>query len=206
MNKILRHIFSHTHHPAHLDELRKSPVDRRPDWGNVIPEIDRSQCTLRDAFGGELEPGIDILVGAGSAEAVEAELLMRVFLPSLDPLLVVCGSMSRVGGDNYHGAHDLNRQDWNAIGENRHPIRLVLGIEHLPAGQGYNTGNDLVLLFQVDGSVDTNADLGTSRDQRDSRALGLDRDVSSLDGVLDGRIFKLREVLPGQSNDRWGVL
>lgn len=114
--------------------------------------------------------------------------------------------MSRAGGGCYHGAHNLNRQDWNAIGENRQSIRLVLGIKHLPAGQGHNTSNNIMLLFQVDGSVHTDTNLGAGRDQRDGRALGLNRDVSSLDGVLDRRVFKLREILPGQGNDRRGVL
>lgn len=69
---------------AHLDELRESSVDWRPDWRNLFPKIDRSQRTLRDACSGELKPGIDVLVGAGGAETVEAELLVRVFFPSLD--------------------------------------------------------------------------------------------------------------------------
>lgn len=72
------------HHPTRLDELRESPIDRRPDRGNFLPEINRSQRTLRDTCSGELKPGIDVLVGAGGTKAVETELLVRVFLPSLD--------------------------------------------------------------------------------------------------------------------------
>lgn len=86
-HKIPRNIFPPTPHLTphitHLDELRESPVDRGPDWGNVFPEIDRSHRTLRDACRGELESGIDVFVRTRGTEAVEAELLVRVFLPSL---------------------------------------------------------------------------------------------------------------------------
>lgn len=83
-NRSLGICISPTNYPTCLDKLRKSPIDRGPDWGNFLPEINRSQRTLRDTCSGELKPGIDVFVGAGGTKAVETELLVRVFFPSLD--------------------------------------------------------------------------------------------------------------------------
>lgn len=67
----------------HLDQLCKSPINRRPNRLDHLPEVNSSNSTLRNSLSGELELLVHILIRSGGTEAVKSELLVRVFLPSL---------------------------------------------------------------------------------------------------------------------------
>lgn len=130
---------------------------------------------------------VDVLVRARGTEAVQTELLVGVTLPA-------------------HGAHDLNGQRGDTVGQDAQAVLLGLSIEDLEAGQGDNTGLDVVVVGQVLDGVNADADLGTGRDQGDGGALVLVDNVATLDGVLDGRVLELGQVLAGQGQDAGGVL
>lgn len=184
--------------------MSKSPVDRAPDGSDLLPEFDGCNSTLRDSLGSEFEFSVHVLVRSGSTEAVETELLVRVLLPSLFHLLV--DIPSGCTKNSYKSGHHFNRQDRDSIGKDGKLVFLRLGIEDFPTRKGDNTGDNIVFLLQVLDSVDTDTNLRTSRDQSNLGTLGLDSDVSSLDGTLNGGVFKLRKVLPGQSDNGGGVL
>jgi hypothetical protein len=130
---------------------------------------------------------VDVLVGAGSTEAVDTELLVAVSLPA-------------------QGGHDLNGEGRNAIGEDGEAVLLRLGVKDLETGDGDNTGLDAVVVQEVLGSVNSDTNLGTSRDESDLSTLNLLQNVTTLDGLLEGRTLELRKVLARQSNDARGVL
>lgn len=109
---------------------------------------------------------VDILVGAGSTESVETELLVGVSLPA-------------------HGGHSLNRQRGDAVGKDGESVLLVLKVKDLEAGNRDNTGLDTVLLLELLGGINTDADLGTSRNKGDTSTLDLVKDISALGGLLD---------------------
>lgn len=184
--------------------MSKSPVDRASDGGDLLPEFDGCNSTLRDSLGSEFEFSVHVLVRSGSTEAVETELLVRILLPSLFHVLVDIppGCMK----NSYKSGHHFNRQDRDSIRKDGKLVFLRLGIENLPTRKGDNTGNNIVFLLQVFDSVDADTNLRTSRDQSNLGTLRLDSDVSSLDGTLNGGVFKLRKVLPGQSDNGGGVL
>ncbi|ROV88950.1 hypothetical protein VPNG_10195 [Cytospora leucostoma] len=162
------------------------PVQGAADVGNVLPEVDSLACALGNTLGGELELLVDVLVRSGGTEAVQAELLVRVALPA-------------------HGGHDLNGQGGDAVGQDRQAVVLGLGVEHLEAGEGDNTGLDALLLELLDG-VDGDAHLGTGGHQGDVGLLDVVHDVTTLGGLLDGGVLELGEVLSGQGQDRGSVL
>lgn len=130
---------------------------------------------------------VHLLVRARGTEAVETELLVGVALPA-------------------HGGAGLNGQHGDAVGQDLETVGLVLGVEDLEARNGDNTGGDAVLLLEVLSSLDTDADLGTGRDNGDSGVGGVDSDVTTLQGTLDGGVLELGQVLAGQGQDTGGVL
>jgi hypothetical protein len=131
--------------------------------------------------------GVHLLVGTGSTEAVETELLVRVALPT-------------------HSGAGLDGQHGNAIGQDLETVLLGLDIEDLEARDGHNTGSDTVLLLEVGGSLNGNADLRTSGDDGDGSVRGVDGDVTTLQGALNGGELKLGQVLAGESHDGRSVL
>lgn len=135
----------------------------------------------------EITYGVHLLVGTGSTEAVETELLVRVALPT-------------------HGAAGLDGQHGDAIGKNLETVLLGLGIEDLEARNGHNTGSNTVLLLEVCGGLNGDADLGTGGNDGDGSVRGVDSDVTTLQGVLEGGELKLGQVLAGQSHDGRSVL
>lgn len=171
---------------AHLDELLESTVERRADVGNFLPEVDRGDSALGDALRGELELLVDVLVGTRGTEAVEAELLVSVALPS-------------------HGAQSLDGQMGNTVGQDRQAVLLALGVEDLEAGHGDNTGLDALLGELLDG-IDSDGRLGTSGDESDLGTLDLLQDVTTLGGLLNGSSLKLGQVLARQSDDAGSLL
>ena len=130
---------------------------------------------------------VNILVGTRSAEPVETELLVSVSLPA-------------------HGAHDLNRQRGDTVGQNAEAVLLRLSIENLKAGKRDNAGLDVVLLTEFLDGVNADADLGTGGDEGDVGTFLLVEDVSTLDGLVDGRTLELGKVLAGQGKDAGSVL
>lgn len=169
-----------------LDELLERPVDRRADVGHILPEVNGCQGALGNALGRELKLLVDIQVRARGTEAVQTELLVGIPLPA-------------------HGAHDLNGQGWDAVGQDGQAVVLGLGIEHLEARDGDDTGLDALLLQLLDG-VDADAHLGSGGHQGDLGTLDLVQDVATLGGPLDRGALELRQVLSGQSQDAGGVL
>lgn len=105
-----------------------------------------------------------------------------------------------------HGAHDLNGQRGDTVGQNAESVLLALGVEDLEAGNGDDTGLDVVLLSELLGGVNADADLGTGRDEGNLGTLNLAQDVTTLDGALNGRALQLGKVLAGQSHDAGSVL
>lgn len=105
-----------------------------------------------------------------------------------------------------HGGAGLDGQNGDAVGENLEAVLLVLSIEDLEAGHGDNTGSNAVVLLEIFGSLDTDADLGTGGDQSDSSVGGLDGNVTTADGVLDGGVLQLGQVLAGQGQNGGSVL
>lgn len=130
---------------------------------------------------------VDVLVGARGTESVETELLVGVAFPA-------------------HSGHDLNGQRGDAVGQNREAVLLALGVEDLEARHRDDTGVNIVLLLQVLGGINTDADLGTSGDESDIGVLDLVQDVTTLDGLLDRGTLKLRQVLTGEGEDGRSVL
>ena len=130
---------------------------------------------------------VDILVGARGTEAVETELLVSVALPA-------------------HGGESLDGEDGDVVGEDLELVGLVLGIEDLEARNGDNAGGNAVLLLEVGGSLDTDADLGTGGDEGDGSVGGLEGDVGTLEGLLDGGSLELGQVLTGEGQNAGGVL
>lgn len=105
-----------------------------------------------------------------------------------------------------HGAHDLNGQRGDTVGQNAESVVLALSIEDLEAGNGDNAGLDVVLLGELLGGVNADAHLGTSGDQGNLGTLNLAQDVTTLAGTLNGRALQLGKVLAGQSHDAGSVL
>jgi hypothetical protein len=135
----------------------------------------------------EMTYSIHLLVGAGSTEAVETELLVRVALPT-------------------HGGAGLDGQNGDAVGQDLEAVLLGLGVEDLEARNRHNTGNDTVLLLEVGGGLDGDADLGTSGDNGDGGVGGVDNDVTTVQSALDGGELELGQVLAGQGHDGRSVL
>ena len=105
-----------------------------------------------------------------------------------------------------HGRAGLDGQHGDAVGQDLEAVLLVLGVEHLEAGNRHNTGGDAVVLLEVLGSLDTDADLGTGRHNGDGGVGGVHGDVTTLQGTLDGRVLQLGQVLAGQGQNAGGVL
>ena len=63
-----------------------------------------------------------------------------------------------------------------------------------------------MLLLEILSSVNGDADLGTSGDNGDGGIRGVNSDVTTLEGVLNGGVLELRKVLAGQSEDGGSVL
>ena len=129
---------------------------------------------------------VDLLVGTGSTEAVETELLVRVLLPT-------------------ESGHDLDGHGGDAVGDDGKLVVLGLGVEDLSAGHGDNTSLEVLLLEGLDG-LETDADLGTSGNEGDIGLLVLKGDVTTLDGLLDGGALELGKVLAGKGQDGGSVL
>lgn len=129
---------------------------------------------------------VDVLVGTRGTEAVETELLVAVALPT-------------------HGAHGLNRQDRDTVGQDRQAVLLGLSVEDLEAGNRDDAGLD-ALLLELLGSIDTDGHLGTGRDKGDVGTLDLLEDVGTLGGLLDGGTFELGKALARQGNNAGSVL
>lgn len=103
------------------------------------------------------------------------------------------------------GRHDLDRQRGDAVGDNAEAVLLGLSIEDLNARHRDNTGLQvLVVLEELDG-LQADADLGTSGDEGDVGLLVLKSDVTTLDGVLEGRVLELGQVLAGESENAGGL-
>ena len=146
-----------------------------------------STCFHSDGLGGVSDAyRVNLLVGTGSTEAVETELLVRVLLPA-------------------ESGHDLDGHGGDAIGDDGELVVLGLGVEDLSAGHGDNTGLEVLLLEGLDG-LETDADLGTSGDEGDIGLLVLKSDVTTLDGLLDGGALELGKVLAGKGQDGGSVL
>lgn len=105
-----------------------------------------------------------------------------------------------------HGAHHLNGQRGDAVGQDGESVLLGLGIEHLEARNRDDAGLDVVLLQELLGGIHGNGNFGTGRDQGDLGTLDLLQDVSTLDGLLDDGALELGQVLARQGNDAGGVL
>jgi hypothetical protein len=105
-----------------------------------------------------------------------------------------------------HGAESLNGQHGDVVGQDGEAVLLGLGIEDLEARNRHDTGSDAVLLLEVSGSLNGDADLRTGGDDGDSSVGGVDSDVTTLEGILDGGELKLGQVLTGQSHDGRSVL
>lgn len=103
-----------------------------------------------------------------------------------------------------HSAHDLNRQGWDAVGQDGQAVVLGLGVEHLEARNGDDTGLDALLLQLLD-SVDADAHLRSGGHKGDVCALDLVQDVTTLGSPLDRRVLELWQVLTGQGEDAGGV-
>ena len=130
---------------------------------------------------------VHLLIGTGSTEAVETELLVRVSLPA-------------------HGAHGLNAEDWKTVREDGETVLLVLSIEDLEARDGDDTGRDVVLLLQVLGSINANADLRAGGDNGDSSVLRIESNVSTLERLLNAGGLEMGKVLTGKGEDAGSVL
>jgi hypothetical protein len=100
-----------------------------------------------------------------------------------------------------HGAQSLHGEDRNTVRKDRQPVLLGLDVKHLPAGQGNQTGGDVVLRLELLGGVQGDTNLGTGRDDGDVSILRLLEDVASLNAVRDRRVFELGKVLSGKSDD-----
>lgn len=130
---------------------------------------------------------VDILVGARGTESVETKLLVSISLPA-------------------HGAHDLNGQRGDTVGQDRESVLLGLSVKDLEARHGDNSDLDAVLLQEQLGGIHGDANLGTGGDQGDLGSLDLLQDVTTLDGLLDDGALELGQVLSGEGNDAGGVL
>lgn len=130
---------------------------------------------------------VNLLIRTRSTEAVETELLVRVALPA-------------------HRGHGLNGHDRDTIRQDGETVVLGLSIEDLEARNRDDTSLEAVLLLESGDSLDTDADFGTGGDESDVGFLVLDRNVTTLDTVLERRVLELRHVLTGESHDGGGVL
>lgn len=130
---------------------------------------------------------VHILVGTRSTEAVDTKLLVGISLPA-------------------HGAHDLNRQRGDTVGQDGESVLLGLSVEDLEARNGDEAGLDAVLLLEVLGSLQADGDLRTSGNQGDVGTRDLTQDVTTLAGLLNGGTLELGQVLSGQSENAGGVL
>lgn len=169
----------------HLDDLLESTVERAAERLDVLIELDGLGSTLGDALRSEFKLLVDLLVGAGSTEAVEAELLVGVLLPA-------------------EGGHDLDGHGWDAVGNAGELVVLCLGVEDLHTWHGDDTGLDALVGEGLDG-VEAYGDLGTSGNEGDLGGLVLEGDVTTLDTVLESGILELGKVLAGQGENGWGL-
>lgn len=97
--------------------------------------------------------------------------------------------------------HDLHTHRRDTIWQNLETVFFVLHIEDLEAGERHHTGVDLVIIPEVLDGFDTEADFRAGADERDIGIFVLGGDVAALDGVLDGRVFQLRDILSRQGDD-----
>lgn len=104
-----------------------------------------------------------------------------------------------------HGGHNLDGQRWDTVWQNAESVLLRLSIENLEAGDGDDTGLEVVLLLKSLDGVDGNADFRTGGHNGDVRLLFIVHDVTTLDGGRNGGVLELREVLARESKDAWGV-
>lgn len=72
------------------------------------------------------------------------------------------------------GRHSLYAESWDTIRNNLESVRLVLDIEDLEARNGNNTCNDVVLLLEVVGGLNTNVDFRTGTDDGDIGVCGFE--------------------------------
>lgn len=105
-----------------------------------------------------------------------------------------------------HGGGSLDGEDGDTVGEDVELVVLVLGIEDLEARNGDDTGNNVVVLLEVGGSLDGDADLGTGGDDGNGSVGGLNGDVRTLQSSLNAGILKLGQVLTGKGQNAGGVL
>lgn len=105
-----------------------------------------------------------------------------------------------------HGAHGLDAENGDAIRKDRETVFLVLDIENLEARDGNDTGSDVVLLLQVLGSINANADLRTGRDDGNVGVLSIKSNISTLERLLDAGSLQMGKVLTGESEDARGFL
>ena len=120
---------------------------------------------------------VNILVGTRSTETVQTELLVGISLPT-------------------HGAHNLDGERRDTVGEDTQAVFLALSIKDLEARQGHDTSLNVVLLGEVLNGVNADADLGSGGNEGDVSTFLLVEDVSTLDGLVDDRAFELGKVLP----------
>lgn len=105
-----------------------------------------------------------------------------------------------------HGGGSLDGEDGDTVGEDLELVVLVLGIEDLEARNGDDTGNNVVVLLEVGGSLDGDADLGTGGDDGNGSVGGLNGDVGTLQSSLNAGVLKLGQVLTGKGQNAGGVL
>jgi hypothetical protein len=129
---------------------------------------------------------VDLLVWARGTEAIDTELLVRVALPT-------------------KSRSSLNGQNGDTVGKNREAVFLALGVKDFEARNGDNAGRNAVLVLQVLSSINGNADFRTGRDNGNGSIGSINRDVTTLEAVLNGGLLQLRKVLTGESKDAGGV-
>lgn len=125
---------------------------------------------------------VNVLVRPTGAESVEAELFVSILLPP-------------------ESGHNLHTQGRNPIGQDLQTILFRLSVKNLPARHRHHAGRDLVIVLEVFRGLDTEAHLGACADQSNIRILGLVNHVATFDGMLQRRVFELRQILTRQSND-----
>jgi len=69
-----------------------------------------------------------------------------------------------------------------------------LCVKDLEAGQGNDTGGEVVLVLEGLDSLETDTDLGTGGNEGDIGLLLLESDVTTLGSLLDGGTLELGEV------------
>lgn len=140
-----------------------------------MPSGVRSNCEVSIGYRWETCLLVDLVIRSRGTPSFETKVVVAVLAPA-------------------KGRVRLDREDGRTGRKDTELVLVVLGVEHFKAGNRHETGLD-ALLLELGNSLVTEADLGTSRDEGDVGVLDLFENVTTLGGLLDGRVGELGKLL-----------